>query len=66
MQDWSKREEKPAPIETETGALGRAIKKLTPRKSSLANLMKGKGWNKADETKQNDASESHQETSSEN
>ncbi|USP73980.1 uncharacterized protein yc1106_01254 [Curvularia clavata] len=54
---WYERESKTAPAEAETGALGRAIKKLTPRKSSLANLMKVTGWNKADESKQHNRSE---------
>ncbi|KAF2712622.1 hypothetical protein K504DRAFT_531686 [Pleomassaria siparia CBS 279.74] len=31
------------------GAIGRAVRKLTPRKSSFANLLKGvKGWNKTE------------------
>lgn len=30
------------------GAIGRAVRKLTPRKSSLVNLLKGKGWNRND------------------
>lgn len=34
------------------GPIGRAVRKLTPRKSSLVNLLKGKGWNKSEETKQ--------------
>ncbi|KAI4930871.1 uncharacterized protein J4E92_004704 [Alternaria infectoria] len=41
------------------GAFGRAVRKLTPRKASLINLMKGKGWNKSD-----DSTERNQETSS--
>ncbi|KAF2178886.1 hypothetical protein K469DRAFT_717867 [Zopfia rhizophila CBS 207.26] len=31
------------------GPIGRAVRKLTPRKASLVNLFKGKGWNKAEE-----------------
>jgi hypothetical protein len=27
------------------GPIGRAVRKLTPRKSSFVNLLKGKGWN---------------------
>jgi hypothetical protein len=30
-------------------AFGRAVRKLTPRKSSFVNLMKGKGWSKGEE-----------------
>jgi hypothetical protein len=33
------------------GPLSRAVRKLTPRKSSLVNLLKGKGWNRVDESK---------------
>ncbi|KAF3032204.1 hypothetical protein E8E12_001236 [Didymella heteroderae] len=33
------------------GPIGRAVRKLTPRKASFANLFKGKGWNRADDTK---------------
>jgi predicted nucleic acid-binding Zn ribbon protein len=40
------------------------MRKLTPRKASLVNLMKGKGWNKSEERKSGDASERNQETSS--
>jgi hypothetical protein len=36
---------------TAKGPIGRAVRKLTPRKASFANLFKGKGWNRADETK---------------
>jgi hypothetical protein len=50
---------------TSHGAFGRAMRKLTPRKTSLVNLMKGKGWNKPDETRQHDVFEHNQETSSE-
>ncbi|KAF2747938.1 hypothetical protein M011DRAFT_24957 [Sporormia fimetaria CBS 119925] len=32
------------------GPFGRAVRKLTPRKSSLVNLLMGKGWNKAEES----------------
>ncbi|KAJ4305162.1 hypothetical protein N0V90_000693 [Kalmusia sp. IMI 367209] len=28
------------------GSFGRAVRKMTPRKSSFVNLLKGKGWNK--------------------
>lgn len=31
------------------GPIGRAVRKLTPRKASLVNLLKGKGWNRAEE-----------------
>jgi hypothetical protein len=31
------------------GAFGRAVRKLTPRKASLKNLLKGKGWGKGEE-----------------
>ncbi|KAI2477138.1 hypothetical protein Ptr902_11211 [Pyrenophora tritici-repentis] len=47
------------------GAFGRAMRKLTPRKASLVNLIKGKGWNKSDETKNTNLSDHDQETSSE-
>ncbi|KAF2644897.1 hypothetical protein P280DRAFT_546311 [Massarina eburnea CBS 473.64] len=30
------------------GSIGRAVRKLTPRKSSFVNLIKGKGWNTDD------------------
>lgn len=33
------------------GPIGRAVRKLTPRKASFANLFKGKGWNRTDDTK---------------
>ncbi|RYO14048.1 hypothetical protein AA0111_g12089 [Alternaria arborescens] len=49
----------------ETGPFGRAIRKLTPRKASLVNLMKGKGWNKSDEAKSEDVAQRNQETESE-
>ncbi|CAO2647977.1 Nn.00g088990.m01.CDS01 [Neocucurbitaria sp. VM-36] len=45
------------------GAFGRAVRKLTPRKTSLVNLLKGKGWNKGDE-RANDGSENVLERSS--
>lgn len=32
------------------GAIGRAVRKLTPRKASLVNLLKGKGWNRNEES----------------
>lgn len=51
-------------LETGAGTLERALRKLTPRKSSLVNLMKGKGWNKSDEMKENDTLEEDWETSS--
>ncbi|KAF1978321.1 hypothetical protein BU23DRAFT_449613 [Bimuria novae-zelandiae CBS 107.79] len=35
------------------GSFGRAIRKMTPRKSSFVNLLKGKGWN-TDESKSTD------------
>ncbi|KAI5373343.1 hypothetical protein J4E82_007987 [Alternaria postmessia] len=50
---------------TGTGPFGRAIRKLTPRKASLVNLMKGKRWNKSDEAKSDDVAERNQETESE-
>ncbi|KAF5849015.1 hypothetical protein GGP41_010059 [Bipolaris sorokiniana] len=50
--------------ETGAGTIERALRKLTPRKSSLVNLMKGKGWNKSDEMKDNDTLEEDQEKSS--
>lgn len=50
--------------ETQKGALGRAVRKLTPRKNSLVNLLKGKGWGKIDETKSYGSSEQNLETSS--
>jgi hypothetical protein len=34
---------------TNMGAFGRAVRKLTPRKASLKNLLKGKGWGKGEE-----------------
>ncbi|KAG9192946.1 hypothetical protein G6011_11680 [Alternaria panax] len=46
------------------GAFGRAMRKLTPRKASLVNLMKGKGWNKSDEAKNGDVTEGNPETES--
>ena len=33
---------------TPKGPIGRAVRKLTPRKASFANLFKGKGWNRSD------------------
>lgn len=36
---------------TAKGPIGRAVRRLTPRKASFANLFKGKGWNRADDTK---------------
>ncbi|KAL5120665.1 hypothetical protein ACEQ8H_001414 [Pleosporales sp. CAS-2024a] len=35
--------------EENKGAFGRAVRRLTPRKSSFVNLLKGKGWGKGDE-----------------
>ncbi|KAJ4349913.1 uncharacterized protein N0V89_008533 [Didymosphaeria variabile] len=35
----------PKPDDGKQGSLGRAIRKMTPRKSSFVNLLKGKGWN---------------------
>jgi hypothetical protein len=49
---------------TPKGAFGRAVRKLTPRKSSFVNLLKGKGWGKGDEEKPQDMSEESVETSS--
>jgi hypothetical protein len=37
------------PATDNKGSFGRAVKKLTPRKSSFVNLLKGKGWGKGDE-----------------
>ncbi|KAF1365247.1 hypothetical protein EJ07DRAFT_51064, partial [Lizonia empirigonia] len=34
---------------TPKGPIGRAVRKLTPRKASFANLFKGKGWNRNDD-----------------
>lgn len=44
------------------GAFGRAVRKLTPRKSSFVNLLKGKGWNKGDEVKPPDTIEQDEES----
>jgi hypothetical protein len=44
-------------------AFGRAVRKLTPRKSSFVNLLKGKGWSKGDEEKPQDMPEQSIETS---
>lgn len=33
------------------GPISRAVRKLTPRKSSLVNLLKGRGWNRSEEVK---------------
>ncbi|OAG08123.1 uncharacterized protein CC84DRAFT_1162117, partial [Paraphaeosphaeria sporulosa] len=38
------------PEDGNQGPLGRAIRKMTPRKSSFVNLLKGKGWNAEDVT----------------
>ena len=48
---------------THKGAFGRAVRKLTPRKSSFVNLMKGKGWGKDDEAKPPDGPRPSLETS---
>jgi hypothetical protein len=48
---------KPEDQDTQKGAFGRAVRKLTPRKSSFMNLVRGKGWGKGDEIKPNDVSE---------
>ncbi|XPS73721.1 hypothetical protein M3J09_005858 [Ascochyta lentis] len=42
---------------TPKGPIGRAVRKLTPRKASFANLFKGKGWNRNDDAKPADMSE---------
>lgn len=42
---------------TPKGPIGRAVRKLTPRKASFANLFKGKGWNRNDDTKPMDMPE---------
>ncbi|KAH7077852.1 hypothetical protein BKA63DRAFT_440054 [Paraphoma chrysanthemicola] len=49
---------------TPKGAFERAVRKLTPRKSSFVNLLKGKGWGKSEETKVLEAPEQSTETSS--
>jgi hypothetical protein len=49
---------------TPKGALGRAVRKLTPRKSSFVNMLKGKGWGKGDEEKPQDMPKESIETSS--
>jgi predicted nucleic acid-binding Zn ribbon protein len=61
----SRKQDKQDDSSTSHGAFGRAMRKLTPRKTSLVNLMKGKGWNRSDEIKHNEVSEHNQETSSE-
>lgn len=38
----------PKPGDGKQGSLGRALRKMTPRKSSFVNLLKGKGWNTED------------------
>ncbi|KAF2872137.1 hypothetical protein BDV95DRAFT_635968 [Massariosphaeria phaeospora] len=38
------------PKEEGHGPISRAVRKLTPRKSSIVNLLKGKGWNKTEDT----------------
>jgi hypothetical protein len=48
---------------TPKGAFGRAVRKLTPRKSSFVNLLKGKGWSKGDEEKPDDVREQSVEIS---
>ncbi|OAL00421.1 hypothetical protein IQ06DRAFT_377231 [Phaeosphaeriaceae sp. SRC1lsM3a] len=47
---------------TPKGALGRAVRKLTPRKSSLVNLLKGKSLGKADEVMAHGRLEQHRES----
>jgi hypothetical protein len=42
---------------TSKGPIGRAVRKLTPRKASFVNLFKGKGWNKNDDPGPTDVSE---------
>lgn len=49
---------------TPRGAFGRAVRKLTPRKGSFFNLLKGKGWNRTEETATNNHSENSQEATS--
>jgi hypothetical protein len=49
---------------TPKGAFGRAVRKLTPRKSSFVNLLKGKSWGKAGEEMSEDMTEQSIETSS--
>ncbi|KAF1920929.1 hypothetical protein BDU57DRAFT_488144 [Ampelomyces quisqualis] len=49
---------------TPKGAFGRAVRKLTPRKSSFVNLLKGKGWGRVDESRPPDLPEPSVETSS--
>lgn len=39
---------------TPRGPIGRAVRKLTPRKASFASLLKGKGWNRNDTAKATD------------
>lgn len=41
---------------TPKGPIGRAVRKLTPRKASFANLFKGKGWNRSDDARAADMS----------
>jgi hypothetical protein len=36
---------------TPIGPISRAVRKLTPRKASFANLFRGKSWNRTDSTK---------------
>ncbi|CAN9091746.1 unnamed protein product [Alternaria alternata] len=60
-----KQEDSATSAGTGTGPFGRAIRKLTPRKASLVDLMKGKRWNKSDEAKSEDVAERNQETESE-
>ena len=48
---------------TPKGAFGRAVRKLTPRKSSFVNLLKGKGWGKEDEERPLDIPEQSIEVS---
>jgi len=41
-----RRTEEELVVSPKGNAFGRAIRKLTPRKSSMVNLLKGKGWKK--------------------
>ncbi|KAF2200926.1 hypothetical protein GQ43DRAFT_54353 [Delitschia confertaspora ATCC 74209] len=46
-----RRQDPEIPATPKENAFGRAIRKLTPRKSSMVNLLKGKGWGRGDEMK---------------
>jgi len=41
--------EEEAPMTPKGTTFGRVIRKLTPRKSSMVNLLKGKGWKSSDD-----------------